>query len=350
MCILLFIVCIAATYGTYYADITGEYHWVAKMIDKYQSTAERSGSKLISLSGFDSLPADLGTLYAVNELKNKVGDDIDITSCIGYVSVVIEPGTPMGLGASGGTLSSMLTLIEQRSEYGNKLLDPYLLVPQPQKAQLQSQNYNDRDQMLPTYSYDINSWTAPFVMAAANTRVVRRSAALYQAAGYNYGNKFHYNENLAVSNFIYATGVTIGMGITVASLLIPPIRSLIKKYITQPGAGPSAQQRAGTTIIYTHVAQASNGDKLYTTFSTVDPGYANTATFLAHTGLLLLDQKLSANQQTNGITINKHKPCGINQCGFLTSSTALGYQLIDRLNSLNTGVLIQVSKYVKATH
>jgi hypothetical protein len=44
------------------------------------------------------------------------------------------------------------------------------------------------------YAWDIGAWTMPFVMAAINTRVVRRSASLLEARGSGYGPNFAYNE------------------------------------------------------------------------------------------------------------------------------------------------------------
>lgn len=107
------------------------------------------------------------------------------------------------------------------------------------------------------------------------------------------------------------------------------------------------QDRENTIIIFRHVVQSDTGDKLIADFCIQDPAYGNTAVMLSQTALLLLDDAKSLHN-TNQININSNKPNGINHAGFLTAATALGYALIDRLNSLDTGIKISVNKFIPA--
>lgn len=46
---------------THYADITGEFHWVSEMSERFHAEAEALGIRLVFCCGVDSLPADLCT-------------------------------------------------------------------------------------------------------------------------------------------------------------------------------------------------------------------------------------------------------------------------------------------------
>ena len=46
--------------GTHYCDLTGEVHWMRKIIDAHHEAATRSGARIVHNCGFDSLPSDLG--------------------------------------------------------------------------------------------------------------------------------------------------------------------------------------------------------------------------------------------------------------------------------------------------
>jgi short subunit dehydrogenase-like uncharacterized protein len=39
------------------------------MIEKYHDTAKQNGVRIVPMCGFDSIPADLGTLMIINEFK-----------------------------------------------------------------------------------------------------------------------------------------------------------------------------------------------------------------------------------------------------------------------------------------
>ena len=64
--------------------------------------------------------------------------------------------------------------------------DPYALNPKDERH-----GPDGRDQRGIRFCEDAAVWTAPFVMAAINTRIVRRSNALLD---YAYGKNFRYSE------------------------------------------------------------------------------------------------------------------------------------------------------------
>jgi len=50
--------------GTDYCDLTGEINWVREIIDRYHEAAVDAEARIVHSCGFDSVPADLGTLLA----------------------------------------------------------------------------------------------------------------------------------------------------------------------------------------------------------------------------------------------------------------------------------------------
>ncbi|MBF0240335.1 MAG: saccharopine dehydrogenase NADP-binding domain-containing protein, partial [SAR324 cluster bacterium] len=58
--------CVAA--GTDYLDITGEPDFVGNILKTYDDDARRKGVLIINCCGFDSIPADLGAYFTVQQL------------------------------------------------------------------------------------------------------------------------------------------------------------------------------------------------------------------------------------------------------------------------------------------
>ena len=75
-----------------------------------------------------------------------------------------------------------------------------------------------------------------------NTRIVRRSAALFNAYGEPYGLSFRYQEYLKYRpplGRIKAGLVTGGLALYEAALDRPRVRALLRKFQPKPGEGPS---------------------------------------------------------------------------------------------------------------
>lgn len=81
-------------------------------------------------------------------------------------------------------------------------------------------------------------------MGPINTRIVRRSAALYDQWQESYGPDFTYQEYLkfdAPMAWLKATGITAGLALFTGVLQQPRLRSLLQPILPQPGSGPSEQ-------------------------------------------------------------------------------------------------------------
>ena len=62
------VVAACAAAGTSYVDLTGEPEFVDLMWLRYHEQAQQTGARLIHSCGFDSIPYDLGALFAVQHL------------------------------------------------------------------------------------------------------------------------------------------------------------------------------------------------------------------------------------------------------------------------------------------
>ncbi|KAG5190848.1 Saccharopine dehydrogenase-domain-containing protein [Tribonema minus] len=64
------LVAACAATGTHLVDLAGESVWMKEMIEKHHDTASVSGAKIVHSCGFDSIPADLGTMLAHMRLRD----------------------------------------------------------------------------------------------------------------------------------------------------------------------------------------------------------------------------------------------------------------------------------------
>jgi short subunit dehydrogenase-like uncharacterized protein len=291
-----------AAEGTHYCDLTGEPQWMASIFERVSPLAEETGARLIHCCGFDSIPSDLGVFVAQQSMMNKHG--LFATKVSGRM------GKSKG-AVSGGTVASMLLAVEQAvsDPIARKVLnDPYGLYP----SEL-SPGSDGPDQRGVRWDDHFESWTGPFVMAAINSKVVRRSNAL---ASLVYGADFSYDESLLVDNrrsgLLMAGGMSIGM----TALAIPPLRRLISKRLPQPGEGPSVSERENgffEFFVHAHHPTDSENDVRICVKGKRDPGYGATSRMLAQAGLSLAFDDLDV------------------EGGIWTPASALGNHLVNRL-------------------
>jgi len=85
---------------THYLDVTGEPYFMEKMERDYGEEAARHGVLVVSSCGFDSIPADLGVVFAVEALRraNCVATEVE--------SFLTLTTGPLGFGAHFATFES----------------------------------------------------------------------------------------------------------------------------------------------------------------------------------------------------------------------------------------------------
>ncbi|MDQ3742079.1 MAG: saccharopine dehydrogenase NADP-binding domain-containing protein [Actinomycetota bacterium] len=296
-----------ANAGTHYADLTGEVLFMRETIERCHAPAEKSGARIVHNCGFDSIPSDIGTLL----LHREAGEELTDTT------LVVRA---MKGGPSGGTIASMTGQIDQmRSDrsLAKAAADPYALSPDREREP--TDLGGERDIRGPVHDDDLGIWLGPFVMAAVNTRVVRRSNALQD---YAYGRRFRYREATAtgagVAGRLKATGMSAGLGALVGGMTFPPTRKLLGVVLPDPGEGPSEEaRRKGFFKIDVHTRTASGKRYVCHVEAQGDPGYAATAVMLGESALALALDEDQLPQRA----------------GVLTPSTGIGVRLAERLRA-----------------
>jgi short subunit dehydrogenase-like uncharacterized protein len=303
--------------GTHYADLTGEVLFVRESIDRFHDAAVASGARIVHACGFDSIPSDLGVLLAAEQARADGAGELEETTLL----VVSMRG-----GVSGGTIDSARAQLEQVAADPEKkriVGDPYALSPD----RAQEPELGDESDGI-GISQQLGVWTAPFVMAPFNTRIVRRSNAL---RGWAYGRRFRYTEVMSTGSSVVApavaVGTAVGLGVFMAGMSFGPTRALLDRVLPSPGDGPSEKtMQSGHFRLDVHARTSSGATYVSSVAAKGDPGYAATAVMQGEAALALaLDED--------------RLPKG---GGVLTPATAMGEALVDRLRS--AGFTLSVSR------
>lgn len=257
--------------GTDLADLSGEPLWMSDTVAAFHDRARHSGARIVHACGFDSVPSDLGVWRLQAEAIARHGRPCtDIVHAFG----------PMAGGVSGGTIASGLELIEQTvrdREARQALADPELLTPGGASSP------DPVGPWWPQRHGGLDGWTAPFVMATTNAKVVRRTRFLL---GEPWGPDVRYLERAYAPTWARAAAIGIGTALGAAAMAIGPVRRLAKRFLPKPGEGPSeAVRRNGyfRTTLVGHVDRTT--PVIVHTHADLDPGYGATARMLSEVGL-----------------------------------------------------------------
>ncbi|OBK21818.1 enoyl-ACP reductase [Mycobacterium asiaticum] len=281
------LVAACAEAGTDYADLTGEANFVRESIDTYHKQAADTGARIVHACGFDSVPSDL-TVYALYRAARDDGAG-ELTD----TNFVVRSFRG---GFSGGTLASMMEILRLASnnpEVREQLADPYTLSSdrgaEPDLGAQPDLPLRRGRQLAP----ELNGlWTAGFVMAPYNTRIVRRSNALQDWA---YGRNFRYGENVNLgSSPVAPVAAAVVTGFSNAAFglgsryfrFLP--EKLVERVAPKSGTGPSAKARErGHYTVETYTTTTSGARYLARMQQRGDPGYKATSVMLGECGLAL---------------------------------------------------------------
>jgi short subunit dehydrogenase-like uncharacterized protein len=312
------LVAACARNATHYCDLTGEVHWMQRMIDAHQKQAEASGARIVPGCGFDSIPSDLGVLFVQREMQARHGVTCPRIKC---------RATTFSGGASGGTIASMLNLLDEASSdprVRHILADPYSLNPAGERS-----GPDGADLASVVWDPDFEAWIAPFVMAAVNCRVVRRSSALLN---HPWGREFRDDEATLAgpgpAGWLKAAGVAAGTGAGLVMGAIGPLRRGLSRFLPAPGEGPSLERReAGRFELRFFGEHPSDARK--SLFARVigdrDPGYGSTAKMLSEAAVCLAQDEPAV------------------AGGFWTPAAAMGEPLLERLQH-HAGVTFSIDE------
>lgn len=305
------VVAACAKYGTHWCDITGEIVWSRSLKDRFGDRARATGACITSLCGYDSIPSDLGTLFAVSALRAKAEDPYSpVRSVVNY---------QLGLeGLSGGSLQTQLAGLTHPITLtdGVDPEHPFLLGGEPVGGV--------RDEDLPSkrayFDEVLNTWVGPFVMQTVNCRVVRCSNALL-----GYGPNFNYQELAAFGSEDEAQQSV--KWVTEPASPDVLLRMIDEGILPKPGEGPTPEDRAGCRFQSTLVAYNEAGENVAVCVTGAEAAYEETAKMAVEAALALVFDGPDC-------------PGLLSGGGFLTPAACMGTALIHRLQS--TGICFEV--------
>ncbi|KAG5653801.1 hypothetical protein H0H81_010471 [Sphagnurus paluster] len=354
-----------AVNGVHYVDITGEDVWVRNTIRQFDYLATKTGAIIVHSCGYDSIPSDLTAFVSNKTLKAhgtpfpRVVDGLSNKNSTGPYEIESSVTAQKAWGgASGGTLATVMNALEVVPREELRATIDYSLSPVKGRA-------------LPVFQFLYNQ-SIPgeptvhggfFFMQPTNRKVVQRTfgllemqaryaessganAKLLEAAQHErYGPSFAYDEFLVMPSRLSSVLVSTSFAVLFGLLaLVAPFRWIVKKFIPQPGEGPSEEYYLFTTMkngyfvstnhtVSTstppvHVKTVFRGDR--------DPGYGATSIMLAESALCLVLPPMSSNAlHRPSDALPRGLPALAVKGGVLTPMTAFGSVLVTRL--LDTG-------------
>ncbi|KAI1765092.1 hypothetical protein GGR53DRAFT_491504 [Hypoxylon sp. FL1150] len=300
--------------GTHYFDCTGEAVWHMAMIKKYEATAKATGACLFPQVGIESAPSDLMTFSMASVLRSQ------LSAPIGDVVVKIHElrGAP-----SGGTLNTALSLFDEfHWKEVAKSHKPYAMSPAKNPKQAPKPSLFSK--LTGLYSIPNLGLVSTSITSGTDRAVVQRTWGLLQREPslqkHFYGANFTFREFITAKN--KAKGMMMHYSIIFGGLLLmfcPPFRRILRKYVCQPGEGPSKEDQKKEYIQLQGVAtpdiQPSGGKQAWCNAEFKGGMYNLTAVLLSQAACTILqdDIKLS---------------------GGVYTPACLGHGYIDRLNNV----------------
>ncbi|MCT7660444.1 saccharopine dehydrogenase family protein [Mycobacterium deserti] len=281
------LVAACAAAGTDYADLTGETLFIRESVDQYHKQAIDTGARIVHSCGFDSIPSDL-TVFALHRRAEQDGAGQLVDT-----NLVVRS---FAAGISGGTAASMVEVMRAASsdpEARRLMNDPYTLSPdrgaEPELGGQPDLRWRRGRDIAPELD---GFWVGPFVMAAVNTRIVRRSNALLD---YAYGRRLEYGEQMSMGRSAVApVAAALGAAGNAATMALGSRyfnrlpRKAVERILPKPGTGPSERTREkGHYTVETYTTTSTGARYRATMSQKGDPGYKATSVLLGESGLAL---------------------------------------------------------------
>jgi short subunit dehydrogenase-like uncharacterized protein len=224
----------------HYADITGESHWIDKMMAQYNEQAIANQVCLIPASGFDSVPSSLG---AQEYLRLVAMDGRTPTSFGNYYC--------MRGGLNGGTLATWLQMSKEKIKPRPLVQSGVFKVPA------------------------LGLTATEFVMAPVNERVV------------SFDCEATYHEHIIVPNRFIGHLVKATFSLIDLFIKTKLGRWVVKSLGPKSGQGPSKKIVADGYVKHTLIEDGVEDSPQLTFVWQGDPGNTVTVRCLIHTGIAL---------------------------------------------------------------
>ncbi|KAK0459235.1 Saccharopine dehydrogenase-domain-containing protein [Desarmillaria tabescens] len=306
--------------GIHYVDLTGEPFWVKDIIQEFDYFATKTGSIIVPTCGMDCIPSDLCVYLASKTLQGPIDNSTTAWHFDGT--------------ASGGSLATIFTMIEDvptaklRWAMSNHALSPVVGVPQKKPFKfVRKLHIPFSNEILVGGQWFMANVDRAIVQRtwglleydAMEARLEGDSERLEAAEKARYGPLFTYDELAIRPNVLVAVFAPLRLLLGMMSLMISPIRFVVKKLLRKPGEGPTdAEVELGGLEVVNITRSGSSYAK--TTFKGHgDPGYLLSCVMVVEAALCLLHPE----------TIRPFARRG----GVLTPASAMGDVLAERLNA-----------------
>ncbi|EAW14543.1 uncharacterized protein ACLA_075830 [Aspergillus clavatus NRRL 1] len=308
-----------ANNGTHYVDATGETPWVKHIIEKYHETAKSNGAVIIPSVGMESAPADILAWSLVKRVRGDLSSDTkEVISAIDEIK---------SSGPSGGTLDTVLTTLDTLTFSDMlKSFDPYALAASKPPRNVPSEPLVEK--VLGVRSVrDLGTLTTS-PSGIADITIVHRSSTLMPEL---YGPRFHFRQFVRVRNALVGALFHIGFMLGLALLIIPPVRTLVRKFIFAPGQGPRKEDSTHDRVEYRAIATADQKTatprRVFGKLTYEGSMYVMTGLLLAEAAMVILEDAEQVKRVSRG--------------GIVTSAT-MGQAFVDRLDKVGCHIETQI--------
>jgi short subunit dehydrogenase-like uncharacterized protein len=308
--------------GAHYADLAGEIPFVRRTIDAFHARAAAAGVKIVQVSGFEAMPADLAVLLAAETAHQRWQEDLAEAD---VVVTTQQPAGRLGLSdfVSGGSLQSMAEMTG--AEGAELIADPAALI---EDAALAAAVRRSSPISLGPRSNAQGGAIAPMMPSPfINPAVIHRTMALRAAARAAAPSPFRYREGMVIPGgaatlpLRYAAAGALGAtqaGLRALTRARPSIRGQaakgMRRALPRSGVGPAGERLEDWSWQLSVDARTTGGHHVRVDLDADGhPGYLTTSRMFGEAGLLLAE---------DGAT-----PA---VAGCLTPAAALGTARLDR--------------------
>ncbi|KAJ6164811.1 hypothetical protein N7470_003483 [Penicillium chermesinum] len=271
------------------------------------------------LLGFESVPADMLAWSLVKRVREDLSSQTrSIESCIKKIK---------SAGASGGTLNSIFSNFEALPvSQLFKGFQPFSLAVSTPPKDVPGESILEK-LLGVRYVRDLGTLTtSPNGMA--DMAIVHRSSSLMSEL---YGKRFYFRQLLYVRSYFLGVLFHVGFNLFMASLLIPPVRWLLRRVVYAPGAGPSLESTRNDYAELNAVATADqntpNPKRVFGKWYFQGSQYVLTGLLVAEAAMVILNEEDKVRKVSRG--------------GIVTSAT-LGQAYVDRLDKVGVHIETKV--------
>ena len=313
--------CVAG--GADYVDLTGEIPFVRRVIDEFDPAAAQAGVKVVQVSGFEALPADLGVQLAAEAAHERHGEPLEQASLELEINGLPWPPRPSDL-LSGGTMQSMAAIAAGDDRYDFK--DPGLLVADPKAA--------DEVRSKSPISVVPRSGTTGAPLAPMQPAAYINPAVIHRSTALRGDPPLRYREGVRIpgpSPMAWAgAGAVSGTQMAIAGVASVPaglrkrLSDGMSSVFPSSGFGPDGDRLEGWDWSMTVTGRTKAGRETVVEIDGAGhPGYLATARMLGEAGLLLAE---------HGATPDR--------TGSLTPAAALGTRRVERFQNARLGFTV----------